>query len=453
MIEKKSATPLFLQALGLILATLFAAWLTSGVVIFMLPPPSIDVYRVSEVAEVARTHNNLKAAEGRTLRAYRTMHDVQDDDSARPTQFKQTLAARLGIDDSRITLATYRAPRWVFRPLDPRRGYRPPGHGGGRPEGDRAKIEPVVFGGFHLSIRQDDGSFLRIEPRNAFRLDSWQSRTLLVYALAALIVSPLAWLFTRRLTAPIAAFAKAAERLGRDPRAPPLTLTGSTEVNDAAEAFNNMQARLNRYVEDRTAMIGAIAHDLRTPLTRIRFRIEAAPDDVRAKLVSDIDQMDEMISAALSFVRDASKAGERARVDLLSLLESVADEAADTGADVAVEPSPPIVIEGDSLALRRLLTNLIDNAIKYGGGARASLRAQPGFAVIEIADDGPGLDGEELEQVFEPFYRHEPSRNRETGGIGLGLAVVRSVARAHGGDVTLHKRPDRGLIARVMLPA
>jgi signal transduction histidine kinase len=280
----------------------------------------------------------------------------------------------------------------------------------------------MLFGGFHLAIKQNDGSYLEVEPRNSFRLDNWQSRTLLVYALSALLVAPLAWLFTRRLTAPIAAFAKAAERLGRDPRAPPLALAGSAEVNDAAEAFNNMQARLHRYVEDRTAMIGAIAHDLRTPLTRIRFRIEAAPDDVRAKLVSDIDQMDQMM-------------------------------AADTGADVALVPSPAVVIDGDSLALRRLLTNLIDNAVKYGGGARASLRSQPGFAIIEIADEGPGLDGEELEQVFEPFYRHEPSRNRETGGIGLGLAVVRSVARAHGGDVTLHKRPGRGLVARVMLPA
>ena len=162
--------------------------------------------------------------------------------------------------------------------------------------------------------------------------------------------------------------------------------------------------------------------------------------------------MDEMISAALSFVRDATQPGQRSQLELASLLESVLDEAAETGADARVERADKVVISGDPVGLRRLVSNLVENAIKYGGQARGRLSQIDGHAIIEIEDDGPGVPAAEMERVFEPFYRREPSRSRETGGIGLGLAVVRSVARAHGGDVTLHNREGGGLTARVSLP-
>jgi two-component system OmpR family sensor kinase len=139
-----------------------------------------------------------------------------------------------------------------------------------------------------------------VEPKPTFRFDSWQQRILLILLLSVIAVTPLAWLFARRLAQPITAFADAAERLGKDPRTPPLSISGSGEVVAAAAAFNMMQERLRRYVEDRTAMVGAIAHDLRTPLTRLKFRIEAAPDDVRPKLAADIDQMEAMIAATLA---------------------------------------------------------------------------------------------------------------------------------------------------------
>ncbi len=447
MTRSKAATPLFLQALGLVLATLFAAWLTSAAVVILLPPPVTDLYRMHELAEALRTGKNVRSAEGRTLVAKVQDHPAREDDNGvRAAQVKTALASRLNIDESRLALSSNRAPFWAFRgPVPPR-----------RPQGRARRqdtFEPFVMGDFHLTMRRDDGRYVLLEPQETFRLDSWQSRILLIYGLAAIVVSPLAWLFTRRLTAPIAAFSKAAERLGRDPRAPPLDLEGSSEVNDAVLAFNNMQSRLRRYVDDRTAMIGAIAHDLRTPLTRLRFRIESAPEETRAKLAADIDQMDQMISAALTFVRDATQVTERVKLELASLLESVVDEAAETGVPVVMIESERVIIEGDSLGLRRLVANLIDNAVKYGGAARARLHAVSGFAVIEIEDDGPGVREDEIERLFEPFYRNEPSRSRETGGIGLGLAVVRSIARAHGGDVTLHNRVGGGLIARVMLPA
>ena len=301
-------------------------------------------------------------------------------------------------------------------------------------------------------MRQSDGHWLVVEPKPTFRFDSWQQRVLLILLLSVAAVTPLAWLFARKLAQPITAFADAAERLGKDPRTPPLSISGSGEVVAAATAFNMMQERLRRYVEDRTAMVGAIAHDLRTPLTRLKFRIEAAPDDIRPKLAADIDQMEAMIAATLGFVRDSQRPAERTKLELSSLLESVMDEAAETGGEATVERSEKVIVEGDPVALKRLVSNLVDNALKYGGAARGRVYVEEGMVIIEVDDDGPGVPPGELERVFEPFYRGEPSRNRETGGIGLGLAVVRSVARAHGGDAELINRDGGGLTARVRLP-
>jgi signal transduction histidine kinase len=213
-----------------------------------------------------------------------------------------------------------------------------------------------------------------------------------------------------------------------------------------------MQERLRRYVEDRTTMVGAIAHDLRTPLTRLRFRVEAAPEETREKMTADIDQMEAMIAATLAFVRDTATEPKRDKLELSSLLESVTDDMAETGARVTVEKAERVVISADSLALRRLFANLMENAVKFGGAARATLTVKDDAAIVEIEDDGPGVPEIELERVFAPFYRREPSRNRTTGGIGLGLSVARSIARSHGGDLVLENRPGGGLIARTTLP-
>jgi signal transduction histidine kinase len=209
---------------------------------------------------------------------------------------------------------------------------------------------------------------------------------------------------------------------------------------------------LRRYVEDRTTMVGAIAHDLRTPLTRLRFRVEAAPEETREKMTADIDQMEAMIAATLAFVRDTATEPKRDKLELSSLLESVTDDMAETGARVTVEKAERVVISADSLALRRLFANLMENAVKFGGAARATLTVKDDAAIVEIEDDGPGVPEIELERVFAPFYRREPSRNRTTGGIGLGLSVARSIARSHGGDLVLENRPGGGLIARTTLP-
>ena len=454
----RRGAPLFVQALGLVIVT--------------LPPPPPEFYRSAEIVRALKTGQPVQPRDGRLLvvKQHGSMRS-NGPDSIRRADFKAGIARAIGAPANRVELQTDNGPRFFVRrtPVNPpstadarpppngRQAREPfarePGSGGPPGSRDQPRDEPLIFGDFKFGVRQSDGRWLVVEPKPTFRMDSWQQRILLILLLSVIAVTPLAWLFARRLSQPITAFADAAERLGKDPRTPPLNLSGSTEVVAAASAFNMMQERLRRYVEDRTAMVGAIAHDLRTPLTRLKFRIEAAPDDIRPKLAADIDQMEAMIAATLGFVRDTNRPAERTKLELSSLLESVMDEAAETGGDATVEQAEKTVIEGDPVALKRLVQNLVENALKYGGAARGRVYAEDGMAIIEIDDDGPGVPPTELERVFEPFYRGEPSRNRQTGGIGLGLAVVRSLARAHGGDVSLANRQDGGLRASVRLPA
>lgn len=469
----RRGAPLFVQALGLVIVTLVAAQLIAIAVIFTLPPPPPEFYRSSEIARALKTGQPVQPRDGRLLVVKQrvTLHPMGQD-TPRRVDFKTDISRAVDVPVNRIELQIDNGPRFFVRrtPVTPPKPDAPPrgpgarepfareggGPGGaGGPPGARGKgvDEPLIFGDFKLGVRQSDGRWLVVEPKPTFRFDNWQQRVLLILLLSVIAVTPLAWLFARRLAQPITAFADAAERLGKDPRTPPLSISGSGEVVAAATAFNMMQERLRRYVEDRTAMVGAIAHDLRTPLTRLKFRIEAVPDDIRPKLAADIDQMEAMIAATLGFVRDTQRPAERTRLELSSLVESVIDEAAETGGDAIVERTEKTVIEGDPVALKRLVANLVENALKYGVRARGRVYAEDHMAIIEVDDDGPGIPSSELERVFEPFYRGEPSRNRETGGNGLGLAVVRSLARAHGGDVILANRPGGGLRASVRLPA
>lgn len=435
-------TPLFLQALGLVVAALVAAEIATVVVVLNLPPPPPDVYTVDDVVQAASHVGRTQTRDSRDLTSELTLAPpALVTQGHRRLQFRAALSAALGVAPSDIIISQP-GPRIVALAASPVSGRR------------SLSIEeaPILLGGFKIGIRQSDGRWLIVAPMTAFGIDPWQQRLLLVLAIAAVAVSPLAWWFARRLAAPIAALAAGAERLGRDPSAPRLDVQGSAEVTAAVNAFNEMQERLQHYVEDRTDMIAAIAHDLRTPLTRLRFRIEAAPEDIRVKLASDIDQMEAMVSATLAFVRDASKPRERVKLEITSLVETIMDEAAETGADSAAEASGRVIVDGDPVALRRLITNLVDNALKFGSAARGRVFTENGMAVVEIEDNGPGIADDQIERAFEPFHRLETSRNRDTGGIGLGLAVVRAIARGHGGDVSLKTRAEGGLRAQVRLP-
>jgi signal transduction histidine kinase len=436
---------LFVQLLIFAGATLLAAQAITLLILFKLPPPMPDFYRLSEVEHVLRGGANLPG-ERRPLRL--RVQDAAPEpalDTRTAPMVRTQLSRELGIAPARVVIAGDPGPladRRVFRTL--------------RNIGEKEGLgeEQFLVAPFQIGVRRADGSWLVVEPQTVFGFNTWERGVLVWYLLSALAVSPIAYIFARRLSAPTRLLADAAERLGRDPQTPPLAVRGSAEIAVAVAAFNDMQARLRRYVDDRTAMVGAVAHDLRTPLTRLRFRIESVPDEQqRAKMAADIEQMQAMISATLAFVRDASRPGERKRLELCSLLESLCDEMAETGADTDVaERGEKVVIEGDPMALRRLFANLLENAVKFGGRAQARVFREAAYAVVEIADDGPGIPPADIERVFEPFFRREPSRSRKTGGIGLGLAVVRSIARGHGGDVVLMNRSGGGLTARVQLP-
>jgi signal transduction histidine kinase len=275
---------------------------------------------------------------------------------------------------------------------------------------------------------------------------------MLWFALSALVLLPFAWFFARRLTRPIRRFADAADRLGTDPLAPSVLPEGPAELRVTAQALNRMQRRLADYVSERTAMVGAIAHDLRTPLARIAFRIEAAPDVVREKVQADIEQMRAMIAATIGFVRGTADGSERRRLDLSALLGTIVAQDQEMGRRVDLRSPGPVWIVGDAVALARLFQNLIDNAISYAGAAHLLLSKESARAVVSVSDEGPGLSDALLERVFEPFQRGDPSRNRETGGVGLGLTIARNIAAEHGGDVSLRNRPGGGLEARCSFP-
>lgn len=311
--------------------------------------------------------------------------------------------------------------------------------------------EQLRFPPFTATVRLPDGRWATVSPPRSL-LSPWHTRILLSFLASLLLLSPLAWLIARRLTRPIRLFAEAAERLGSDPHAPPLAEAGPAEVRSAAAAFNDMQRKLRAYVEGRTQMVAAIAHDLRTPLTRLRFRAEQADPDIRDRMAADIEQMDGMIAQALAYVRGETVREERVRLDLGALAASVVHDLAEMGAPATVEAEPGVMGLAEPLNLRRAVGNLVENAVKFAGQARVRVLTQNGQALIRVEDDGPGMPEADLEAVFEPFRRAEPSRSRETGGAGLGLAVARGIARAHGGDVVLANRPEGGLVAVLSLP-
>lgn len=310
------------------------------------------------------------------------------------------------------------------------------------------RAEPVEM---TLSIRLAQGGWLNV--RTMFDRPELQvtSQALLPLTLMAAAVAFVALVTARRVVGPMRVLAAGADRLGRGLDADPLPLTGPTEVRETTQAFNRMQERLTRFVSERTHLLAAISHDLRSPLTAMRLRLELLDDSEDTdRLRALVDEMQEMVEATLAFARGAAQAEPSATVDLAAVLAGLA---ADVGADKAqFVPSAPVMATLRPNAMNRALRNLIDNAIRYGDVAQISLAREPGGARITIADTGPGVPEDQLEAVFEPFVRFETSRSRDTGGAGLGLAIARTIVQAHGGEVTLQNRPEGGLEAVVRLP-
>ncbi len=485
-----------------------ASQIVAFVVVLTAPPPRPAGFSVSTAAE-ALAGRPAETADGRALR--RRLSDSPPSDPVATGPIERVialgLAQRMGLpaDAVRVRLNTEGAPRGM---VFPRRGS-PPGLPIRNPDGavvsettqsfvftqrtedgavprealvaglnealarhspqtgpvesvqvitagDRqtrftVAADRLTFAPFSASARLPDGRWATVEPPRGL-IDPWQARLLMALGITALLLAPVVWLMARRLTRPIRVFAQAAERLGADPDAEPLNPSGPSEVRTAIAAFNDMQASIRQHMRQRTQTIAAIAHDLRTPLTRLRFRAEQAPDHLRDRMAADVEEMDALIAQAMAFVRGEQQAERREPLDLAKLAADCATGFAETGTDVRFEGATALPVLGDPAALRRALTNLIDNAVKFGGSARVVTMREGDLAVVTVADDGPGLPDDELETAFEPFHRGERSRSRQTGGTGLGLTVARQAARAAGGDVSLSNRAGGGLEARLVLP-
>ncbi|SFW47992.1 MULTISPECIES: sensor histidine kinase [Pseudomonas] len=289
-------------------------------------------------------------------------------------------------------------------------------------------------------------------PSRSWGLGEW-ARNGIIIALILLSTLIVALIATRHLAAPLERFAEGARRFGVDHQAPPIPVIGPHEIRQAILAFNAMQAQLKHFLQDRTQMLAAISHDLRAPLTRMRLRGEFIEDaEQQSRLFRDVDEMQAMVNSALEFFRDDARLEHATAFDLAELLHTIVDDLKDAGTEVGFEGAQRLVYVGRPIGIKRALVNLIDNAIKYGGQPTVRLEADAHRVDIRILDRGPGIAAQYLEQVFTPFFRIEGSRNKHTGGVGLGLSAARATVLEHGGTLTLRNRKGGGLEARVSLP-
>ena len=353
-----------------------------------------------------------------------------------PTEFSTALQAKLGGAFKVTALA--QPPSACVKPLESPRLFGP------------RQWEGTCEG---LDVRMQDGHMLRLlvlPPRQPAFNEHNDWMTLLPFLISIAI---LAYLVTRMTMRPLKQLAQAAKDLGNDINHPPLALTGASEIRQASAAFNAMQARIRQHISQRTQMLAAITHDLQTPLTRLRLRLEKVADsDLHERLVGDLSAMQSMVKEGLDLARSMDSTEAMQALDLDSLLDSVCSDAADAGQNVTLEGHAGMALMGRPIAMRRCLVNLIDNAVKYGQYAHVTVERLSGSARIRIRDGGPGIAPEQQAKVFEPFYRIETSRSRESGGTGLGLTIARNIAEQHGATVLLSNHVDGGLEVTLVVP-
>ena len=359
--------------------------------------------------------------------------------AAQPSPFTAALAARIGHGYQLETIAVRPGPC------------------------DVPRLENSVFGHTlrkwtgiceSVNVRLRDGARLRLQvfpPPNSVLSGLQDYRMIILLFLFSITV--LAYLVARMSTRPLKQLAQAAKDLGNDINHPPLKLAGASEIRQASAAFNAMQARIRQYIFQRTQILAAITHDLQTPLTRMRLRLEKVGDaELQQRLVGDLSAMQEMVREGLDLARSVDTTESMQALDLDSLLGSVCCDATDAGQQVEIKGHTGRALMGRPMALRRCLVNLIDNAVKYGQQALVTVESVSGAARIRIRDNGPGIAANELTRVFEPFYRVETSRSRESGGTGLGLTIARNIAEQHGGSIALANHPEGGLEVTMILP-
>ncbi|OIQ94238.1 osmolarity sensor protein EnvZ [mine drainage metagenome] len=320
---------------------------------------------------------------------------------------------------------------------------------------DMQAMRPFMSSGlmFLTQVQLRDGSWVAFDTQLPQGPANTPWRLLLTLLVLLLTVLVLSYAAVRWMTRPLAVLASAADALGKDINRPPLPETGPTEVRRAAHAFNIMQSSLVRFIQDRTRIFAAMSHDLKTPITRMRLRTELLEDaDLRQRFDKDLREMELMVTHTLDFMRGFEQPQAARPIDITALLESLQADNQEMHREVLIEGQALAPYVGDPERLKRCVSNLIDNAILYGRQARIIVEDGPAALTLRIRDRGPGIAPDELDKVFEPFYRLEASRSRETGGTGLGLGIARNIARAAGGDVSLRNHPEGGLEATLHLP-
>jgi signal transduction histidine kinase len=308
--------------------------------------------------------------------------------------------------------------------------------------------------GRRVGIALPDGAMIsaRIlpDPRQRLFLGGWMPT--LLFAIVS--VSLLGLWAARTLTAPLSSFAKAAESFSLNGAAPPLPERGPEEIRSVARALNRMRERITTLIDDRTKMLAAISHDLRTPITRMRLRSEFIEDDThRYRMLSDLDQMRSMLESVLSFLRNDRKLESMTLTDVASTLQLIIDQFADMEHKVAYDGPEHAMATVRPDDLHRSVTNLVENAVRFGAMVTIRLSVSPDTVTIEVEDDGPGISDARKDVMMEPFVRGDDARNMdETQGFGLGLSIARTIALAHGGKLSLNDRQPHGLIVRIQLP-
>jgi signal transduction histidine kinase len=306
-----------------------------------------------------------------------------------------------------------------------------------------------------IGIVLPDGAMISARlPPDERELPFWIRPWIVTLLFAAVSVTLLGLWAARALTAPLSSFARAAESFSLNGAAAPLPERGPEEIRSVAKALNRMRERITTLIDDRTRMLAAISHDLRTPITRMRLRSEFIEDEVhRGRMLHDLDQMRSMLESVLSFLRNDRKLESMTLVDIASSLQLVADQFADIGHKVAYEGPEHAMATGRPDDLHRSITNLVENAVRFGTETTIRLTMSPDTVTIEVEDDGPGICDARKDVMLEPFVRGDDARNMdEAAGFGLGLSIARATVLAHGGELSLNDRQPHGLIARIELP-
>jgi signal transduction histidine kinase len=302
-----------------------------------------------------------------------------------------------------------------------------------------------------LSIALADGTWLNVDTRFQRPPLQWPVFSAVSFGLtAALLIGVACWYLLARLTWPLRRLAQAADSLGRGEEREPLPVAGPSEVRDLTATFNRMQERLMRTVADKTRIMAALGHDLRSPLTALRVHAEMVDEEeTRDALVKSIEEMQDMVERTLAFARGMAISESPETVELGQFLTELKRDMLNA---FRLETDTPFEIKLRPQSMRRALRNVIENAVRYGDDVEVTYSRESDKALIWVRDHGPGIPDTQLEEVFEPFYRVEASRSRETGGTGLGLSIARTILRSHGGDITLQNHPDGGLLVRLDFP-